>query len=145
EFRRVLFRSAVDARALAVPHAEHAVVSALATQLGLLRAPYRGGGEVLVDAALETDVARFEILAGPLELGVAAVTAVELLLHQAQPDQGLEAGHENPRLGEVVFVVERDGTQLHAGRASAGQFALRDSIMPEGAKRADAYTTYRPR
>ena len=41
---------AVDARALAVPHAEHAVVFALAAQLGLLRAPERGGGEVLVDA-----------------------------------------------------------------------------------------------
>ena len=39
---------AIDARALAVPHAEHAVVFALAAQLGLLRAPDRGGCEVLV-------------------------------------------------------------------------------------------------
>ena len=44
---------AVDARALAVPDAEHAVVLALAAQLGLLRAPERGGGEVLVEAGLE--------------------------------------------------------------------------------------------
>src|SRR2546429_7382426 len=36
---------AVDARALAVPHAEHAIEPALAAQLGLLRAPQRGGGE----------------------------------------------------------------------------------------------------
>ena len=47
---------AVDARALAVPEPEHAVVLALAAQLGLLRAPERGGGEVLVDAGLEEDV-----------------------------------------------------------------------------------------
>ena len=49
---------AVDARALAVPHAEHAIVLALAAQLGLLRAPQRGGGEVLVEAGLEEDVVR---------------------------------------------------------------------------------------
>ena len=40
---------AIDARALAVPDAEHAVVLALAAQFGLLRAPQRGGGKVLVD------------------------------------------------------------------------------------------------
>ena len=51
---------AVDARALAVPHAEHAVVLALAAQLGLLRAPDRGGGEVLVEAGLEEDVVLVE-------------------------------------------------------------------------------------
>ena len=49
---------AVDARALAVPHAEHAVELALAAQLGLLRAPERGGGELLVEAGLELDVVR---------------------------------------------------------------------------------------
>ena len=48
---------AVDARTLAVPHAEHAIEFALAAQLGLLRAPDRGRGEILVDAALEADVA----------------------------------------------------------------------------------------
>ena len=48
--------AAVDAGALAVPHAEHAVVFALAAQFRLLRAPHRGGGELLVDAGLEDDV-----------------------------------------------------------------------------------------
>jgi hypothetical protein len=47
---------AVDAGALAVPDAEHAVVPALAPQLGLLRAPERGGSQVLVQARLEPDV-----------------------------------------------------------------------------------------
>ena len=48
---------AVDAGALAVPHGKHAIELALAAQLGLLRAPDRGRGEVLVDAALKADVA----------------------------------------------------------------------------------------
>ena len=47
---------AVDARPLAVPHAEHAIEPAFAAQLRLLRAPERGRGEVLVDAGLEEDV-----------------------------------------------------------------------------------------
>ena len=51
---------AVDARPLAVPHAEHAVVLALAAQFGLLRAPDRGRGEVLVQAGLEQDVVLVE-------------------------------------------------------------------------------------
>ena len=41
---------AVDAGPLAVPDAEHAIELAFAAQLGLLRAPQRGGGEVLVEA-----------------------------------------------------------------------------------------------
>ena len=44
---------AIDARALAVPDAEHAVVLALAAQFRLLGAPQRGGGKLLVDAGLE--------------------------------------------------------------------------------------------
>ena len=51
---------AIDPRPLAVPHAEHAVVAALAVQPGLLRAPQRGRGEVLVDARLEHDVVLLE-------------------------------------------------------------------------------------
>ena len=49
---------AVDARALAVPEAEHAIELALAAQFGLLGAPQRGGGKFLVDAGLEFDVGR---------------------------------------------------------------------------------------
>src|ERR1043165_7708593 len=49
---------AIDARPLAVPHAEYAVVLALAPQLRLLRAPDGGRGKVLVQAGLEQDVAR---------------------------------------------------------------------------------------
>ena len=63
---------AVDARALAVPHAEYAIELALAAQLGLLSAPERGGGEFLVDAGLELDVGGGELAAGAHELLVEA-------------------------------------------------------------------------
>ena len=48
--------AAVDARALAVPHREHAVVLGVRIQVDLLRAPDRGRRQVLVHARLELDV-----------------------------------------------------------------------------------------
>ncbi len=58
---------AVDARPLAVPDAEHAVIGALAEQFGLLGAPQRRRGEVFIDARLEQDVLRLEEFPGALE------------------------------------------------------------------------------
>ena len=51
---------AVDARALAVPDAEHAIDLGAGEQVDLLRAPHRGRGEVLVEAGLEVDVVLLE-------------------------------------------------------------------------------------
>jgi len=48
--------AAIHARPLAVPHRENAVVFGLRKQVQLLRAPHRGGGEILVDAVHEVDV-----------------------------------------------------------------------------------------
>ena len=48
---------AIDARALAVPHAEHAIDALAGERIELLRAVQHGGGEVLVHAWLEVDVA----------------------------------------------------------------------------------------
>ena len=121
---------AVDARPLAVPHGEHAIVLALAAQFGLLRAPDRGRGEILVDAALEADVVLVEerrraqelaveaaerraAIAGDEARGIEPVAAVELLLHQAEPHQRLEAGDEHAALAEIVFVFELDVAQRH--------------------------------
>ncbi len=131
---------AVDARALAVPHGEDAIELALAAQFRLLRAPHRGGREIFVDAALETDVAFFEEFLGALKLAieaaerraavagdesrrVEAVAAVQLLLHQAEPDQRLEAGHKDPALAEVVFIVEFDVAQRHHAHLRQGSLA----------------------
>ena len=63
---------AIDARALAVPHAEHAIELAFAAQFGLLAAPQRSGGEFLVDAWLELDVGGGDLAAGAHELLVEA-------------------------------------------------------------------------
>ena len=88
------------------------------------------GGQVLVEAGLEDDigcgeVARraHELLVEPAERGAAIAgdeaggiqpgAAVALLLHQAHPDDGLIAGHEELRLREVVFIVEADGPKRH--------------------------------
>src|SRR2546423_12228586 len=64
--------AAVDAGALAVPDAYHAVVFGTGRQAELLRAPDRGGGQVLVDAGLELDVVLLEMLARCKELLVVA-------------------------------------------------------------------------
>ena len=122
---------AVDARALAVPHAEHAVVFALAAQLRLLRAPQSGGGKVFVEAGLELDVGggkmargahellveaaeRGAAIAGDVARGVEAGALVALVLHQRGADQRLIAGDQDMVLGKVIFVVEADGTKRHA-------------------------------
>ena len=121
---------AVDARALAVPDAEHAVVFALAVQLGLLRAPERGRGEVLVDARLEDDVVLVEkapggrhllveaaerraAVAGDVARGVVAGREVALALQHRQPHQRLDAGQEDPALLPGVLVVEGDLSKRH--------------------------------
>ena len=124
---------AVDARPLAVPEPEHAIELALAAQLGLLRAPDCGGGDILIDAGLEAYVVfveralganelqvegaeRRSAIAGHITRGVEAGATVALLLHQAQAHDGLEAGDENPALGQIVFVVERDVIERHRAR-----------------------------
>ena len=56
---------AVNARPLAIPDAEHAIEAAFAAHLRLLRAPQRGGRQVLVEARLELDVAWFEQRTAP--------------------------------------------------------------------------------
>ena len=88
-------------------------------------APDRGGGEVLVDAGLELDVVRGEVLlrapqrlveaaqrraavAGDEAGGVQARAQVALALQQQQPDQRLRAGEEDAAALERVLVVERD-------------------------------------
>ena len=123
---------AVDAGALAVPHGKDAVVFAFAAQLGLLGAPHRGGGQVLIDAALEADVAlgqercsalelavetaqRRAAIAGNVARGIEPAAAVEFLLHQAEANQRLEPGDEHVAVAEVVFVVELDVAQRHGG------------------------------
>ena len=53
--------AAVDAGALAVPDADHAIMLGAGRQIELLRAPDRGGREILVHAGLELDVVLLEM------------------------------------------------------------------------------------
>ena len=118
--------AAVDARALAVPEAEHAVEAAFAAHFGLLRAPDRGRREFLVEARLEMDVVgreqvlailrelqieaaeRRAAIAGDEAAGVQAGAAVARLLRQQQARDRLRAGEQHARLLEVETVGERD-------------------------------------
>ena len=119
---------AVDARALAVPHAEHAVVARAGIEMDLLGAPQRGGGEVLVDARLELDVVvldealglpqrlveaaqRRAAIARDVACGVEPGGEVALALHHRQAHQRLRSGQVDPSAFKYVFVVQghRDG------------------------------------
>jgi hypothetical protein len=104
--------AAVDAGPLAVPHGKDAVEFRLREQVQLLRAPDRGGGDVLVEPGLEADVVRLEegpgavqrrvqaaqrrtAVAGNVAGGMQAGGAVDGVLQHRQAGQGLHAGEED--------------------------------------------------
>ena len=119
--------AAVDARALAVPDADHAIVLGAGRQVQLLRAPDRGRRQVLVYAGLELDVVLLEMLSRCEELlvvaakGGAAVAGNEAGgiqphrpvapdLRHRQADQRLDAGQKDVAGALGVFLVETDRT-----------------------------------
>ena len=122
--------AAIDAGPLAVPDADDAVILRGAEHAELLRAPNGGGGEVLVDARLETNVVTGEeiprlpqcavvgaeggaAIAGNENARLQPRRLVAPALKHGQADQRLGAGHEDaPRL-QGVFVVEGDGRKAH--------------------------------
>ncbi len=68
-----------------------------------LRAP-----ELLVEAADGRAA-----IAGDVARGIQLGAPVALLLHEREADDSLRAGHEDPVLGQIVFVVETDFLQRH--------------------------------
>ncbi len=124
--------AAVDARPLAVPHPEHAVVLGAGVEVHLLRAPQRGRREVLVQARLEPDVRAVEeglrlpqrqieraqgrpAVARDEAGGVEAGERVALPLQYQEADERLRAGEEDAAGLEGVLVVERDVAQDWGG------------------------------
>jgi hypothetical protein len=114
---------AVDAGRLAVPHAADTVVEGAGEQVGLLAAPDRGGGQVLVEAFLEDDLVVGEHPVSPVRLlveaaqrraaiagdetrGVEASAQIQAALIEHHPDQGLHPGDEDPAGFQRVFVVQ---------------------------------------
>ena len=119
--------AAIDAGALAVPDADHAVVLGAGRQIELLRAPDRGGGEVFVHAGLEFDVVLLEMfsrgeqllvvaaerraaIAGDEARGVEPGGAVAADLRHRQPHQRLDAGQKDVAGALGVFLIETDRT-----------------------------------
>ena len=119
--------AAVDAGALAVPDADHAIILGAGRQIELLRAPDGGRRQVFVHAGLELDVVLFEVflrgeqllvvaaerraaIAGNEARGVQPRGAVAADLRHRQADQRLNPGQEDVALTLGVFLIETDWT-----------------------------------
>ena len=119
--------AAVDAGALAVPDADHAIILGAGRQIELLRAPDRGRCQVFVHAGLELDVVLFEVFSRGKELlvvatqGRAAIAGNEACgvqpggtvaadLRHRQADQRLDTGQEDVTFILGVFLIETDRT-----------------------------------
>ena len=153
---------AVDARPLAVPDGEDALVLGTGEEPDLLRAPERGGRRILVDAGLEVHAVllqeRLRLPQRPVEIAerrapvardhagrVEPGRLVPQVLDHRQPDQRLGAGHVDvPRRGGVL-VVESDRGERHRyscpqrpatswGEAASGGPPVRGraAIIPHG-------------
>ncbi len=129
---------AIDARTLAVPHAEHAIDALAREGVELLRTIKHGRRQILIDAGLEADVAvgqqllpapgfavqatqRRAAIAGDETAGVEAHGAVEPRLLEQHTDQRLDAGqqHRLVELGEPAFECGRwTETAIHMGHLS---------------------------
>ncbi len=117
----------VDAGALAVPDADHAVVPGAGRQIELLRAPDRGGREVFVHAGLELDVVLLKVffrseqllvvaakrratVAGDETGGIEARGAVAADLRHGEAYQRLDTRKKHMAGALGVFLIETDRT-----------------------------------
>ena len=146
--------AAIDARTLAVPEREDAIVLALPADLGLLRAPYGGRGEILVEARLKQDAGGTEraLCAQESKVETAerraaiardetgsgkSIAPVEFLLHEKEPDDRLRTGDKDSPLCQIVFVVERSGVQV-LGEVDRTRHCVRHRLrlLPDGCRPA---------
>jgi hypothetical protein len=115
---------AIDARPLPVPDSEDPVGAWSLVEASLLRAPHRGGGEVLVHTRFETDAVLLEVLArtpqgevvgaerrSPVagdEAGrIETRRLVALALHQGKAHQRLDARQVDAARAPRKRVLER--------------------------------------
>ena len=136
--------AAVYAGALAVPHAEYAVVFRAREHVQLLRAPDRGRGEVFIYAGLELHVVRRQVglrapqrliepaerraaIAGNEACGVQARPLVAFALQQQEANQCLGAGEEYAALVQCVLVVEGN-----PGEGGGVDWGVHGSVSSEG-------------
>src|SRR5450631_4425992 len=119
--------AAVDAWALAVPDADHAIVPGAGGKIELLRAPDRGSGQIFIHAGLELDVVLFEVFSCGEQLlviaaerrppvsrnepcGIEAGGAVAADLGHREANQRLNTGQEDVTGPLGVFLIETDRT-----------------------------------
>ncbi len=124
----------IDARALAVPEREDAGMAGAGEQIDLLATPYGSGGEIFIDARLEHDVVRLQVLArfpqclveaaerraaiaGNEAGSVESSGGIAFALHQQQAHQRLAAGQGDAAGGLGVAIVER---LQHRSKRTAG-------------------------
>ncbi len=132
---------AVDAGALAVPDAEHAIDRRAGKARHVLRAPDGGRGEVLVEPRAEDDVVpgedracapQFDVVSahrgtaitGNIAAGVEAGRRVAKALLDRQAHERLHPGHVEPALGNGPAVLEG---RLRAGERNSHASVLRAS------------------
>ncbi len=121
--------AAVHARALAVPHAEHAIVLRAREQPGLLRAPDHRRAQVLVEAGGELHARAFQVLARAPQLQVEAA-------QRAAAVAGNEAGRVQALRGVAHALHQRQAHQrLHARQVDAARFAA--VLVVQGVIRID--------
>jgi hypothetical protein len=121
---------AVDARGLAIPDAEQAIIPGAGKQAELLAAPDGCGAKVFVQAFPEFDVMRVQPFLGGAQLlvisakGRPAITRdksccigifaqIEAFSIKGQANQCLNTGHIRLALDKIVFVVQRNFTMVH--------------------------------
>ena len=129
---------AVDAGALAVPHAEDPVVLAVVERDGQLAAHHGGGGEFLVDARLVDDrevghraqrpldllaerADRRALIAADERRGVEAVATIQADLIAGQPGDRLQARQEHPAVLASVSVGELVLARTRLGPGATGR------------------------
>ena len=120
----------VDARRLAVPDAEQAIIAGARKEAELLAAPDGGGAEIFVQTFPEFDVMCIQPFLGGAQLlvisakGGSAITGdksccvgifaqIETFSIKRQADQCLNTGHIRLALDKIVFVVQRNFTMMH--------------------------------
>ena len=125
----------VHAGTFAVPEREDAVMLALAKQFRLLRTPAGSRRQLLIEARLEDNAARAELLPRLPQLQVEAAqrraaiagdksgsvepgTLVALALHHQQAHHRLRARQENTLLRQVELVVQRNVVKCHCGSSA---------------------------
>ncbi len=116
--------AAINPRPLAIPHAEHAIVTRAGKQVGLLAAPDRSRREIFVQPRLKMNIVTLEpgfcfphglvnathggaAIAGYKARRIEPGAAIALLLQHRQPDQRFNPGHVGARRVEGVLVVQR--------------------------------------